>query len=871
MNGDPPSTASPPETGSSARTGAPSAEAWSEIHEIVDGALEVPAGERAAFVVRACGDDVVLRSEVDRFLAVCDATEDWLEEPAVTVAALVVQEMCRERAAHDGPVDGTRVGPYRLIREVGRGGMGAVFLAERDDAQYRKRVALKLARGGTWPGGDEHLIRRLLEERQILASLEHPNIARLLDGGVTDDGQPWFAMEYVEGTPFDRYCDDRRLTVDERLALFCAVCDAVAFAHRNLVVHRDLKPSNVLVTDDGMVRLLDFGIARLLAPADVAMAQPPATRTVFHALTPEYASPEELRGERVSTASDVYSLGVLLYRLLAGCRPYVLDSRALPHEMARAILEQEPLRPSAAVLRADNEPQEVAAARRTTPARLRRRLHGDIDTIVLTAMQKARERRYATADHLAADVRRHLAALPVSARPDSRAYRTARFVRRHRTGVAATAVFVLTLVGFSAVTAVQSRRIQAQAVQLVSERDRARGISDFIVGLFSSANPFSGGGPETTVREVLADGALRARSSLTDQPALRAELLAVIGGTYHGLGMYTEARSILEAAAALHALEGEGDGEPLWLSINVRLAQVLQELGEYARAEMLLREVLAERRLRFEPGDNAIARSLSTLGKLLTAQGRDAEALPLLHQALAIDRTATGEHGARVHSQSLTNLGNALIAQGDYAAAERMHRDAYEIRRAAFGETDPETANSLVRLAVALRHQGRLAESESLLTRALAAKRVVLGADHSEISADELELAATLHAKGELPTAEALYRKALDAERGGAGTRLAQALAGLGAVLLDRGALHEAEASLREALELYVGRLPPGHWTTAMTRQLLGSCLAALGRRAEAEALLTESVATLRASRGENDERTRRAVNALVGLRENIP
>ena len=850
--------------------GAASAARWREITRLAGPALELPPGERAAYLDEACAADAGLRAEVERFLGSCDAARDYLAEPAAHVARPPATAPGDDAAAAAPALEGVRVGPYRVVREAGRGGMGAVYEAERDDDQYRQRVALKLARGDAWLGAlgaDDHLARRLVEERQILASLDHPHIARLLEGGVTTGGLPWFAMEYVEGVRVDRYCDERRLTVDERLALFCRVCDAVAYAHRHLVVHRDIKPSNILVTGEGAPKLLDFGIAKLLAPAPLGAADAtgaaaePATRTAFRACTPEYASPEQLRGGRVSTASDVYSLGVLLYELLAGHRPHRLSGRS-PEEIERLVHTEAPALPSdAARLTPDGDsPRRVADARRTTPERLRRRLRGDLDVIVLAAMRREPERRYASADQLAADVRRALAGLPVSARRDTRAYRAAKFVRRHRAACAAAAAFALTLLGFSVVTAAQAR-------QVARERDKARGASDFLASVLRTSDPLVGAGRETTMREALDSGVKRIDRELAGQPELRAELLMVMGSTYLNLGRLAEARRLLEASLALRAARA-GDDDPGRSNTVQLLAEVLYELGDYEGAESRYREVLAERRRLFGPGARAVARTLNGLANALARQGREADAEPLVREALAIDR-AERPPDPRVISQGLNNLGNILLARGDPGAAERLHREAYAMRRRLLGDAHAETANSLTNVAVALGAQGAHAAAESILVRSLASKRASLGAEHPDVAIDETHLARVRHRAGDLPAAEGAYRAAIASHRRGrpgGHPWTAVALHGLGEVLLARHDPAAAEPPLREALALQVRMLPRGHWRAAETMRALGRCLTDLGRLAEAEPLLVESAARLAAVWGTGDTRAAGARRDLEAL-----
>ncbi len=395
----------------------PSPERWQRIEELLDEALELPAAQRAGFLRAACGADAQLLVEVTRLLEAGEGEVPVLDSPAAAFAADLLQRGATGAGTTPAPV---LIGPWRIVRELGRGGMGTVDLAERE-AHYRQRAALKVVRRGLHL--DAELVRRFVAERQVLASLEHAGIARLLDGGVTGDGVPWFAMEFVEGAAIDRWCDARRLSIDARIELFCAVCDVVEYAHRQQVVHRDLKPSNIHVRDDGTVKLLDFGIARLIAPDDEAAAQ--LTRTGLRLFTPEYASPEQIRGDAATPASDVYSLGVLLYELLTGRRPYRVTGRTT-NEVEKAVLEQEPERPSAVVLRAV-EPAtgdaaappsttQLARARESTPERLSQRLRGELDRIVLHAMAKEPGRRYGSAEALATDLRRHLEGLPVTAR-----------------------------------------------------------------------------------------------------------------------------------------------------------------------------------------------------------------------------------------------------------------------------------------------------------------------------------------------------------------------------------------------------------------------------------------------------------------------
>src|SRR6266851_1760571 len=435
------------------------AETWQQLKTCFHSALELSPEERTAFLIQACDGDDELRDRVERLLASHEDAGSFLASPAIIDAGVISAVDETEGGGHNDRI-GQRIGPYEILREIGHGGMGTVFLAVRADDQYRKEVAVKIVNKGM---DTDTILRRFVMERQILANLEHPNIARLLDGGTTLDGLPYFVMEHVEGETIIHYCDQHRLHTLERLQLFRQVCSAVQFAHQNLTVHRDLKPSNIIVTADGTPKLLDFGIAKLLG-SDL----PEATATVSRWLTPEYASPEQLRGLPMTTTSDVYSLGVVLYELLTGHRPFNFESRS-PEEVARLITAGEPIKPSVIINRTNNTrltddaahrpltPEAISHTRDGNVDKLRRRLAGDLDNILLKALRKEPERRYASVQEFSEDLRRHLEGLPVLARPDTLSYRTCKFITRHKAGVAAAAMVLLTLMSATIITSWQAR------------------------------------------------------------------------------------------------------------------------------------------------------------------------------------------------------------------------------------------------------------------------------------------------------------------------------------------------------------------------------------------------------------------------------
>ncbi|MGH7543934.1 MAG: tetratricopeptide repeat protein [Gemmatimonadota bacterium] len=814
---------------------------WKELEPLLDQALELEPEKRSGYLDTACGADAALRSEVNRLIVSCERARRLLETPAVDLFSTLLSE---------SSVPDARLGPYRLVGVAGRGGMGTVFLAERDDDQYRKRVALKLVRPGL--ALDPHLVRRFREERQILANLDHPGIARLVDGGVTGDGLPWLAMEYVEGKRIDHYSDERRLGVVERLELFLQVCDAVQYAHRNLIVHRDLKPSNIFVTAEGRVMLLDFGIAKLLATAEAAGEGPPLTMTGLQLMTPEYASPEQLRGAAISTASDVYSLGVLLYELLTGQRPFPAAglSRA---EVERAILEEEPERPSSAVRHGD---ERLALARSATRERLARRLKGDLDTIVLTALHKEPERRYPSAEGLGADIRWHLDSRPIAARPDTRRYRAAKFVRRHPIGVTAIAGFVALLAGFSAVTTIQSERT-------ARERDKAERLAGFLTGLLGSPDPWYGRGGSVTVRELLDDAVARLKEEPAMEPEVRAQLFYVIAEAYWGLSLYEEARRTLEASI-YHQRRTLGDKAQVEGSQTL-LAMTLHSMDDFAAAESIARLSVASKRKRLGDGHVELAPSLVVLAEILRSVGRDDEAETYLREAIEIRRAERPFQPTRL-ALAVNMLGHVYLERGDHARAEALYRQVLELRRGALGENHPDVGLAYVNLARA-RHELGDTTAAALMRRGMEIKRPAFPEGHPEFAMDMTHLADILADRGELASAESLYAEALSIQTralGPAHSTNGSVLTGLGRVRLERGDPFAAESLLREAVTV-LSKEPPGRrWPRAEAEILRGKALAAQGRPAEAEVLLLRGLATLRKDLGDDHPRTIAARDALA-------
>jgi len=825
------------------------------VDALFDRALDVPAEQRAALLAAACGDEPALRQEVEELLRLAAAPAGQLD-PRALASGPLWQEVLAALGTDETPAAATTVGRWCLLGELGRGGMGVVHLAERADGELRQRAALKLLHGGF---ASPEAMRRFEQERQILANLDHPRIARLLDGGRADDGRPFFVMELVDGRPIDRYCDEERLTVRERLRLFLEVGGAVEHAHRALVVHRDLKPSNIVVTDGGDVKLLDFGIAKLLQPdgQDEQLTREQLTRTLSRPLTPEYASPEQVLGRPITVGADVYQLGLLLYELLVGRRAYrVPTSSAL--EIERVVCHVEPRRPSAALHAPAEESvddaigaEEIAARRRTSPRALARQLRGDLDTIVLEALRKEPERRYPSVARLVDDVERYLGSRPITARGDSIGYRAARFAVRHRLALgAAAAVFVL-LAGW-AITATR------QGVALGRERDRARAeatkarqVKGLVLRLFARSNPEEARGEEVTARELLDRGWAEVEEELAGQPEVQVELLETVGRVYRELGLYDRARPRLDRALALaRGLRGDS---PLLATVLRSHGQLRRDLGELDGAREELREALKLQRARFGAIHPEVAETLSELAHTRQQQGDLRAGEALFRQALTIRRGLFGAEHVEV-AESLSELGSSLRRQGRYAEAEPMLREALEQRRLLLPPHHPQIATSLSNLALVLQNLERLEEAEPLYREALQEVIAVRGESHPYVAVTMNNLARLLRTRGALGDAETLLRRALAIRRTALGPRhpqVAMNLNDLGRLLDDRGDLAGAEASYREALAIYA----PDHAWRSTTLSNLGRVLEARHDYRGAERAYCEALADQRARYGNDHER----------------
>ena len=821
------------------------AERWETVQTLFHEALDRPPTERAAFLATAT-DDPTVADDV-RALLDADASGHPLFEGGVARAAGVL----------DAPAPGPEtVGPYRVVGVLGEGGMGVVYLAERDD--LGSRAAVKVLRDAALSPARRERFRR---EEQILAGLDHPAIARLLDADVLADGTPYFVMEYVEGVPITHHVRARGLSVAERLALFRDVCGAVAAAHRQAVVHRDLKPSNVLVTGDGRVKLLDFGIAKSIE----RIGDADLTVTGLRLMTPAYAAPEQLRGEPVGVYTDVYALGALLYEVLTGERPHDLAGLT-PGQAEARLLGEAPTPPST---------RAAGGAGRRTWA--------ELDVVCATALHKDPARRYATVEALVRDLDHVRDGEPLDARPDSLGYRAGLFLRRNRRPVAAAAVVAAVLVGLVAVYTV---RLAVARDAAVAEAARTERVQRFTQNLFRGD---AAAGPADTLRVVTLLGrGVREAAALAGEPDLQAELYGTLGTLAQGLGDLDRADSLLTASLALRRAH-LGPGHPATAEALVALGDLRRDQAAFDDAERLTRAGLARLRAALPPDHPRVAEAVTGLGRVLTARGEYDAALSVLDEAvrlgglqgpasaarsdalyeaveahfyagdyaavdslgrlvLALDWRLYGPRHPRV-ADDLVNLGAAELQRGRHARAERLYRRALAINRAYYGPDHDAYASTMMMVGQALAFQDRYDEALRLLRPALAVRERVYGPDHPRVANVLNELATVAVRQGDLGGAEAHYRRAVDVYRAAYDDDhylIAVGLSNLATVQFRAGNHGGAERTMREALALSTRALGADHVNTAQARIKLGTVLAHVGRHTEAEALLLAGYRTLR-------------------------
>ncbi|MCC7064675.1 MAG: serine/threonine protein kinase [Planctomycetes bacterium] len=839
------------------------------LRQLFDRALDVPPADRAGFLAEACGGDEALRL---RLLAMLNAADDEHFLGAATSPGTITTDQMATLG--EGP--GSRIGPYKLLQQIGEGGFGVVFLAEQTQPVARK-VALKIVKLGM---DTRQVIARFEQERQALALMDHPNIARVVDAGATDTGRPFFVMDLVKGMPIVEYCDRNRLTLDERLVLFTQVCNAVQHAHGKGIIHRDLKSSNVLVTtQDGrpMAKVIDFGIAK-------ATSQKLTDKTLFTEHQPvigtlQYMSPEQAAGSLdIDTRTDVYSLGVLLYELLTGSTPF--DSKtiqdAMLGEIQRIIREVDPPRPSTRLSDSQEVLASIAAHRRVEPKRLGLLLRGDLDWIVMMALEKDRARRYGTADGLAADIARHLAGEPVLAAPPSRSYQLRKFVRRHRGPVLASALLASSLLlgviafawqaSIAADEAVRARGAEAATQQRVTELQL---VIDFQGSMLEQVDPTQAGLRLTDDVLTKFDAALQKAGVKGDE---REQVTATFRSGWQRLNATDIACSLIDSTILQPAVAAIDETLATQPTVAASMREVLgeryRELGMLDKALPLLTEALATMRAQLGKEHKVTLSYIESLCSLHHDRGDVEAERALCEEALALGRSTLGEL-APFTLRAINNMGLSLRSRGQFAAAEPWYREALAKMRQVFGETDERTLTVKNNLGYLLGELGKLEEAESLLRLAYAECRATLGDEHTETLSTQNNLAIVLQDVGKPNEAEPLLRQQLEVYRRRGGEEhpdTLRTLNNLGQLMKDLGRQGEAEPLFREALAARIRRYGKEHIDTLVPMNNLGLLLSEQSRLAEAEPLLRETLELRRRVRGPDHLETLNSVNNLANL-----
>jgi eukaryotic-like serine/threonine-protein kinase len=818
------------------------------LAELVKAAVEHGPDGWPAFLDEACRLDPAMRAKAEVLLSHHKRAHRFIEKPAV---GLMAETLFREAVSEVNEV----IGNYEILSLIGSGGMGDVYLAR--DRRLQRKVAIKIVRRGVY-GSD--LTRRFQREEQILASLNHPNIARLYGGALAAEGVPYFVMEYVDGTRLDDYCQENHLSIRERLALFRKVCGAVAYAHQHLVIHRDIKPGNIRVTRDGEPMLLDFGIAKLLDPG--ASLGGEQTVTSAGAMTPEYASPEQVRGEAMATTSDVYSLGVVLYRLLTGQSPYRTKTNR-PEELARAITEQEPTSPSVALRRSDSTHHSLVH----DDSRL---LRGDLDNIVLKAMRKEPHRRYQSAAEFSEDIRRHLVGLPVIARKDTWSYRTVKFVGRNRIAVGAGTLVLIALVGGVVATALEARATR-------QEKARAESINSFLEQLLNYSNPqvtvAGDTSHPTTVAEAMDEAAKRLESgAFADEPEVRADLERIVATSYAGQGKRQLADEHIEKYLAL-VTELYGRNHPKTLTATATRAKILFNNNKMVESEKLYRQILPRMRAEQQKGDmkaEVLADALNNFAYLRRTQGDSHEAELLFRESLALTpQIPTTERD--VVGITRSTLASTLADQGRFEEALRTAQEAVSEDRQTGQADTPGFGFSLTVLGGFLTDNRQFAEADAALGEAEAIFQRLLSPSHLWLADNLRNQAALLYEEGRFAESLEKVTRALDLYQQNFGTHYDNyptALIIRGLSLTKIGQPNEGETILREAVKIRTDSVPEEHFWVALANGALGECLATQRRYDEAEPLLLQSYESLKSWLVAGNPRTRLAVQRLSALYE---
>jgi serine/threonine-protein kinase len=789
-------------------------ERWEKLQEIFHGAVELPREERHAFIEASCGADAELIAKVLAMIDADQRSSSALDRAVSDIAGAVIT------SEHDSDLPRQQFGAYHVTGVLGEGGMGVVYLAERKD--LGSRAAVKILRDA-WlsPARRE----RFAAEQRTLAQLEHPSIARLYDSGTLADGTPWFVMEYVEGTPITEYCREQKCTLRDRLELFQQICEAVQYAHGNLVVHRDLKPSNILVRADGSVKLLDFGISKHLDSLDMPAEQ---TRTALRMMTPAYASPEQIRGDPIGTGTDVYSLGVVLYELIVGRLPFDLTNRS-PAEAEKIILEREAERPSAAARR-------MALVGGGHVSNISKGEWADIDVLILTAMHKDAQRRYPTVYALQQDVERLLSNQPLEARSDSAGYRLGKFTSRHRRPLAA-ATFAL--VSIVALVIFYTIRLTTARNLALAETSRAERMQGFTLNLLQGGDEEAG--PADSLRVVtLIDRGVQEAQSLDREPATQAQLYETLGELYIKLGKFERADTLLRKSLAQKTRLYGGDNPEIAQSL-LSLGKLMDAQAEYDSADALVTRGLAMMKRHLPLNDPRVWKASVAAGTILYDKGDYDRAIAILSEAV---RLAEAESpGSADLGFALSELANTHFYAGNYAVSDTLNRRALAIDRRLYGNKHPHVADDLMNLGQIQFEMQNFAEAERFDREALVITRAWYGDSHPETASNLTLLGRALVSQKKLDEGAQVLREAVEVQERAYGPvhpRVASALNELGRVAQMKGDLDEAEKDFGRVLDIYRKVYNDKHYTIAIAQSNLAGVYKDTKRYGEAGRLFAD-------------------------------
>jgi serine/threonine-protein kinase len=784
-------------------------ERWEKIGIIFDEALKLSEPERSNFIKSACGHDIEMINEV-RSLIEADSNV-----PSVLKAQAADAINIRSHINYEGKI----IGNYKVIKQIAEGGMGSVFLAERADGQFEQKVALKIIKPGM---NSNEIIKRFLSERQILARLQHPNIAKLLDGGLTDDNLPYFTMEYVEGEPIDEYCDKNNLSVEERLKIFITVCSAIQYAHHNLVIHRDIKPSNIMIKKDGTVKLLDFGIAKVLSE-DTLNEGENLTQTGLHVMTPEYASPEQIKSEHVTTSTDIYSLGLVLYELLTGEKVHNIKNYS-PVEMEKAICYTQPQKPSGIIKSVQTKDKikadQISIKRNTLPDKLKKKLSGDLDNICLTALRKEPENRYSSVEQFKGDIENFLEERPVTARQSTINYRTKKFILRHKVAVVSSLLIFLIV---ASLTTFYTFQLKQERDTAQAEADKANEVSGFLKNIFKVSDPYNARGDTITARELLDKGAEKINRSLSNQPEVKAELLDLIGQVYLNMGMYNKADSLIKKGLAIRE-KFDKTGTDIENSLN-SLSNVYLFKGEYSKAAAVLKRAVSLHESLSQKDDSAYTSTLSNLAWSYYATGKYLKSDSTYIYLINILKKKYGIKNEFMLTQ-MNNLALNYHEEGKYEKSDSLFQITLNLEKSVYGnKPHPELSTTMYNYGELLRDKGNYTKAEEMFKSALAMDLKLHGPVNPDVAYSTQGLASFYLAEGHYNEAHKLFRRALEIREKLLGKNhpdVAYSIYNVGLVYRDEQKYDSSKTYFEKSLAMHKKLNGPTHKSVAICLNMLG-------------------------------------------------